>query len=635
MKNYILIIYPLLLCVTAFYKARLSPRGEVSLQFLSSGQAGQIRAAACICIILHHLTQQLTSYGSVFQGPITFFNYAGFLFTGIFFFFSGYGLITSLHTKKDYLITFPWRRFPSVLFPFWITNLLLLLASRPWSMLKGDLPGTLRDLFGLTLVNSNGWFIVEIVLFYLFFYLLFRWSRHPDVSLFLLCLTAGILICYSFFQGHDTGNNIHWFRGEWWYNSTIIFVMGLLCARFRRPVTDFCRKHLRLLLFLTPLLYVCIFGISIWAVIRFGYYNMGSPAGRRGALFTLLTQMLSCFFFTSFLLLLNMKITLHSRILTYLNGISLELFLIHGSFVSLFRNIRMAPLLRYAVVLSVSIGCASLLSPPIKWIVRLVTSFLQSRLYRETPAYHTLESELARQKREKRLRLLRIAVITAIPVILLFLWVTFARQTLFAGKEYKEECEAIRHAEVGDEVFFGYFETDGKHLGRERLPWILVRKEGDIAWLLCRDGIAGSFYHQKHEEIAWEDSDLRAFLNSRNFTGIFSRYELESIVPENGDYLSLLGADEARELFPDDRSRELAITSAAQRAGTNINVLSKDHNWDMKGYRSSWWWLRGETGIAKITAPIVTEDGAILTDKKAVNKPNGAVRPLIRVSVTP
>ncbi|MBQ1311835.1 MAG: hypothetical protein IIY55_08290, partial [Blautia sp.] len=67
----------------------------------------------------------------------------------------------------------------------------------------------------------------------------------------------------------------------------------------------------------------------------------------------------------------------------------------------------------------------------------------------------------------------------------------------------------------------------------------------------------------------------------------------------------------------------------------NINVLSKDHNWDMKGYRSSWWWLRGETGIAKITAPIVTEDGAILTDKKAVNKPNGAVRPLIRVSVTP
>ncbi|MBE5943220.1 MAG: hypothetical protein E7264_11895 [Lachnospiraceae bacterium] len=65
--------------------------------------------------------------------------------------------------------------------------------------------------------------------------------------------------------------------------------------------------------------------------------------------------------------------------------------------------------------------------------------------------------------------------------------------------------------------------------------------------------------------------------------------------------------------------------------GTNVNSASKANRWDMKGYRSSWWWLRGEK-MSK-TAPIVTEDGIVLTNEKYVNKPNGAVRPVVWVQV--
>ncbi len=54
----------------------------------------------------------------------------------------------------------------------------------------------------------------------------------------------------------------------------------------------------------------------------------------------------------------------------------------------------------------------------------------------------------------------------------------------------------------------------------------------------------------------------------------------------------------------------------------------------MKGYRSSWWWLRQDPGEESAFAPIVTENGTVITGEKYVNKPKGAIRPVIWVSVS-
>jgi hypothetical protein len=49
----------------------------------------------------------------------------------------------------------------------------------------------------------------------------------------------------------------------------------------------------------------------------------------------------------------------------------------------------------------------------------------------------------------------------------------------------------------------------------------------------------------------------------------------------------------------------------------------------MKGYDSSWWWLKGSNKEGEITAPIVEIDGSIYENKKYVNKPGGAIRPVL------
>ena len=83
METALLMIYPLLIFVIAFRGAVLSPKGEFAPDFLCLKQSKIIQATACLLVIIHHVTQQITRYGSVPKGPITIFNYIGFLFTAL------------------------------------------------------------------------------------------------------------------------------------------------------------------------------------------------------------------------------------------------------------------------------------------------------------------------------------------------------------------------------------------------------------------------------------------------------------------------------------------------------------------------------------------------------------------------
>lgn len=211
--------------------------------------------------------------------------------------------------------------------------------------------------------------------------------------------------------------------------------------------------------------------------------------------------------------------------------------------------------------------------------------------------------------------------------ILINIWIFFAY-----GKQYKEECKVLVDSEIGDEVLWGHFDIDTIP-GKDRVKWIVVEKDGTRVRLLTEEGIGGYWYNQKYESVSWEDSDLREHLNSKAYMGMFSKYEMKNIVPIDDDYISLLTTDEAMDIFPSDVDRELKITDEALSHNTNINTLSKVNQWDMKGYRSSWWWLKGQKGVASIYAPVVTVDGKIEEQDKEVNRTGGAIRPAIWVDI--
>ena len=628
----VLSIYPILLFAVTFCGARFSGKGKRAPAFLCLEQTKLIRASACIGVILHHLAQQVTDYGYVYKGPVTIFSDCGILFTGLFFFFSGYGLITNVYHRPGYLQGFLQNRLPAVLIPFWTINLLGILLQR---FIYGRTlsPGPmLSDLFGITLINGNGWFIIEITVLYLIFWFLFFTIPKKDAALAGLILAAGMLIAFGFSRGHDmAGGKYHWFRGEWWFNSTITFVFGALTARFKNRIFACFDRFYPAALGITAALTAAAFRASVFTVRHYGYYQANtSMYHRRGELITLFSQMAACLTFTLLVLLLNMRITLNNRVLKYIGGISLELFLIHGYFVhDIFRHVRMRDSLRFALVLLCSLAAASVVSPPVQWLTRRIKELLSPlRIVNDT-----LEHAIAERKKAQRRKVFRI-ILTAggILGVSALLLVTVGGKVLLE-RQFREECVALRRAGVGETVYWGRFETDLKRIGKERLSWTVIRREEEDVFLLCMKGIAGSSYNRKHEAVSWEESDLRTLLNSETFTDMFSRDEAECVIDVDQDRITLLTPGEAEEFFSSDKDRELDITPAARLNGTNINQMSKASNWDMKGYRSSWWWLRGERGKKDVFAPVVTVDGAVSCSDKEVNRPDGAIRPVIRVRV--
>ena len=640
MKALILLVYPALWLGAVFFRARIAKHDEGSSSFLLQDQTRMIQAFACIGVVLHHLTQQITSYGVFNKGPVTVLNDMGFLFTALFFFFSGYGLITSLQTKPDYLKTFLYRRLPSVLIPFWAVNVLGVLLNTAGYGAHRTAAQILSEIFGITLVNSNGWFIVEIVILYLLFWLIFRLIPNRDAALALLCIAALLLIRYSFFQGHDVpGNKVHWFRGEWWFNSTIAFPAGLLTARFQKRLAGYSRRHLIPLLLLFLVLSAVTFFISVRCVNRYGYYtDPTSSHAVRNAAVTLASQMAACCTFIGFVVLLNQKVILNSPIMRYVAGISRELFLIHGYFVNrVFAQVRMKDFTRFAAVLVCSFACTALLSPGIRYLTALTVKGL-SALAADLAASRARRVRIAREmgKAPRPRRTIRLkALLPAAVICLLAAGILVpAGKDLLARKEFREEWESVRQAKVGSEILWGRYKTDPSGLGRQRLRWTVIARDGEKVCLTTLEGIDAGCYFQKHRSISWEESDVRKMLNSEAFLSTFSKYEKQKLIPVEEDFVTLLTVKQVMEAFPSPAERVLSVTPEAVRRGANADPVTHHKSWYRKGYCYSWWWLRGEKGERSVTVPIVDQEGNVVTDRKAVNKPDGAIRPVLWIDAS-
>ncbi|MBQ8032129.1 MAG: acyltransferase, partial [Butyrivibrio sp.] len=517
----------------------------------------------------------------------------------------------------NYLEGFLRKRIPSVLVPFILVNMITVLVNHlVYKKGTGDDPlYVLKQIVGIELLDGNSWFIVEIIVLYVIFAAFFSMLKNKDAALTLVILATLSIMAFAFFRGHDLDDYKEtYFMGEWWFNSTITFIFGLLYARFKDGIETFLKKHYKGMLISFALLSVIITFAGIMVGNVFGYYHEMLSTYRRDALITLAVQSINCIVVVTFQLLLNMKIAVKNKALDHMGSIQMMVFLVHGYFVrTVFDHTKMGHFVWYLLVFVCAILVAAILSP--------VSSFIANRVKR-----------LLLSLDVKRIGGKAATYILAGLVVLTMLF--FAIRGIAISRYYDEEMKTLSACNVGDEVYFGRFDTDGSRLGKERLQWIVLQNDGKRVCLLTKEGIASGYLSQKYEEVSWEGSDLRKRLNSDEFTSIFNEKELSKIIERKGELISLLSVSEAEKYFSGNEDRQLSVTDIALAGGCNINELSKANNWDMKGYRSSWWWLRGDFGKKEITSPIVTVDGEISLSERYVNKPGGAIRPVIWVDIS-
>ena len=332
-KNYYFIFY-CVLAVILLYGMKVKKRGEWHEDALSLPVSKKLLGFSAVGIMLHHMSQTLNNRGDV--GILLFMVDIGVCFVGLYFFFSGYGLYSSLRNKPDYLKSFFRRRMPSILIPFYLCNFTFI-ACAALNGQKFERAELISYLTGWVLLNSQMWYVVEMFFLYLLFYLVFRWIKKDGIACLVYGILTAALIVGSLFLGHDrtTVSGGAWFKGEWWYNATFMIWIGILFAKFEKKLLLFIRKYYLVLLPVFALAVCCFYRLTLTALRTKGYwYEWDGHPGYQEKFQTLAVQLPFIFCFMIFTVLLMQKVQFGNKILYFLGEISLELYLSHNVFIT-------------------------------------------------------------------------------------------------------------------------------------------------------------------------------------------------------------------------------------------------------------------------------------------------------------
>ena len=333
--NIFFIIISLLLLLPGI---KIAKRNEFHENPFSLKVTKGIAGYFAFCALIHHIVIIFWMIPT-YNNELLLLEHIGVLIVGFFFLFSGYGLIVSYEEKENYLKTFLFRRVCTVLLPFFLCNYAYMTAT----LLLGNrfnMKQLLLAFCGVILLNSHMWFAVEIMLLYLAFYIIFRYVRSEKLKYVSMCIFVLCLIAVSFLLGHDLhedGRQINWFHGEWWYNTTPLFLLGMFIAKFRKSLIPFAQKHYKWLLTCFAAAFLMLWQATDYMLLHYGYWtDTDFSKGYLDKLMTFSVQLPMVISFEIFLLLILMKVRLHNRCLKFLGKISLELILLQNVFILCF-----------------------------------------------------------------------------------------------------------------------------------------------------------------------------------------------------------------------------------------------------------------------------------------------------------
>ncbi len=329
-------------------KSKLGTK-EIHDDYNSLETMKSLRGFAAIGVILHHISQEDAFQKAKVLSP---FVNAGAFFVAVFFFCSGYGLLKSLDTKENYLKGFIRKRIVlSIMIPFYVNVILYgiyeyFLAGVKWSKERW-----IWNFTGLTMMNVYAWFPIVLAILYLVFFLCFRLIKNRPVCFVIIALAIfglGVGFCYNghFAWWHGPKNwwqggayqpkwwqeqKILWFSGEWWVNSAIAFLIGLLFAQFETKIAAFFKSlyavKFHILLLLTYLAYL----LSNYGQDHFGYWSEFWKKGPRfyDKLYTYLCQLPLFALLGLLVIVFMMKYHVENPVTRFFGKFSLDTYLMN------------------------------------------------------------------------------------------------------------------------------------------------------------------------------------------------------------------------------------------------------------------------------------------------------------------
>ena len=190
---------------------------------------------------------------------------------------------------------------------------------------------------------------------------------------------------------------------------------------------------------------------------------------------------------------------------------------------------------------------------------------------------------------------------------------------------------------VGKTIEFGNYPQD-KDGTEKPIEWIVMKNEGNQILLLSKYVLDAKPYNKEWEDVTWETSDIRQWLNNEFYTTAFNKAEKAKIQTslikneDNSEYgtnggndtedkVFLLSEKEAETLFSNKEERIAKATEYAQKSGVYVNEE-----------KAAWWWLRSP-GDDSDSAAVVPDSGGVGRNGDDVYRDDVGVRPALYLNV--
>jgi len=269
---------------------------------ISLNSSNAIKGIAALCVILHHISQNLSNPYFLY-----IFQWFGTLSVSIFFFFSGYGISYQFYNKKNYLDSFWKRRLSKILIPFFLSNIIFIL----YNVIVNDANYSINDILifttGIKLINGYAWYIIVILWLYIGFWVSYKFIKNQYLQLSILSLFIFIYIGWCIL------NHLSTFVSIFSFPLGILYVQNINKIKIKYPVL------LIATLFIT-------FSFLLYEASLMVHINN---------LKNVVICIVECLCFSSLIVLIIGKYEIKNKILIFFGSVSLEIYLIQGLFLKL------------------------------------------------------------------------------------------------------------------------------------------------------------------------------------------------------------------------------------------------------------------------------------------------------------
>ena len=273
----------------------------VSDEFMSKDYTTYLRGICALAIMLRHI--RITDFA-----PLNVFDYLGNPIVGIFFFLSGYGMLTRIKQTgiDNYMNGFILKRCVPLFVEYvfvWIFNFVcMFLVSGNFDFLK-------------EIITPHSWFIIMIEVLYIVFYIGYKLFKDNlrGLIIFVTIFELALIIALSAF-GAD----------EFWYLSLLCFSGGMIYS-----VVNLNKKKT------LPL----IFGFGALAVVTTGAEYVLSDKPKIIVLWALIYNV-SVLSLAIVALSVGRYVRFKNPVFELCGKMSLEIYLLHGVFQFVFKEIK-------------------------------------------------------------------------------------------------------------------------------------------------------------------------------------------------------------------------------------------------------------------------------------------------------